>query len=446
MVLKVRINPILLSSIKNFINVRGYLRGLEKDVYFMGYLGINSKKEYEEELLYSSYSANCFFIKNFVSDFNFFEINKYNELYKNIEFNKSLKEIYDFNDSIFNDSLFYNYQKILSLYIGEKNCTKSMKKNFAIKLMKWINIYFSEIFKEKKINKIIYSGKLGIQEYLFLYLIVLLGKDVLFLNPQKIAMKIPQTLLNLSNIIVEKNILEENFETFIKFENKKVEELKRKAVNTNIDIFKRNMENRLINKIQVEKEYEELAKLAENVVMINVYNSKNNCIKTGSGVIFTKKGYILTNFHVISEGSYYEIILENRTERSYTSTIIKYSTFYDLAIIKIEPVKKYIPVLRPTKENKLVRGQKVIAIGSPLGLFNSVSDGIISGFRIIRDIEMIQFTAPISQGSSGGALLNKYGQLIGLITAGFLEGQNINLAVSYETVYNFIKNFLQGDE
>lgn len=89
----------------------------------------------------------------------------------------------------------------------------------------------------------------------------------------------------------------------------------------------------------------------------------------------------------------------------------------------------------------LVRGQKVVAIGSPLGLFNSVSDGIISGFRTIRDVDMIQFTAPISHGSSGGAVLNMFGEVIGISTAGIDDGQNINLAMGYEVINMFIQGF-----
>ena len=84
-----------------------------------------------------------------------------------------------------------------------------------------------------------------------------------------------------------------------------------------------------------------------------------------------------------------------------------------------------------------------MAIGSPLGLFNSVSDGIISGFRTIQDTDMIQFTAPTSPGSSGGALLNMQGEVIGICTAGINEGQNINLAVDYRAIRFFIEGFLQ---
>ena len=60
----------------------------------------------------------------------------------------------------------------------------------------------------------------------------------------------------------------------------------------------------------------------------------------------------------------------------------------------------------------------------------------------IRDMEMIQFTAPISHGSSGGAVFNMFGEVIGISTAGIDEAQNLNLAVSYEDINNFVKGFI----
>ena len=85
----------------------------------------------------------------------------------------------------------------------------------------------------------------------------------------------------------------------------------------------------------------------------------------------------------------------------------------------------------------------MVAIGSPLGLFNSVSDGIISGFRKIENVNMIQFTAPISHGSSGGAVLNMQGEVIGISSAGIDKGQNINLAVGYEDILLFARGFFK---
>ena len=119
--------------------------------------------------------------------------------------------------------------------------------------------------------------------------------------------------------------------------------------------------------------------------------------------------------------------------------MIKYNNALDMAVNSIQRRLDPLPVYRGRK--KLVRGQKVVAIGSPLGLFNSVSDGIISGFRKIRDIDMIQFTAPISPGSSGGAVLNMQGEVIGISTAGLDNGQNINLAVGYENILMFANGF-----
>ena len=75
-------------------------------------------------------------------------------------------------------------------------------------------------------------------------------------------------------------------------------------------------------------------------------------------------------------------------------------------------------------------GQNIFAIGSPLGLDNTISQGIISNpNRVVDGLGYIQTTAPISHGSSGGALINDRGELIGITSAGFEDGQNLNLAV-----------------
>lgn len=192
--------------------------------------------------------------------------------------------------------------------------------------------------------------------------------------------------------------------------------------------------------ITQEKNYEELASLAKSVVMIGIYDKKGEMIASGSGIMISRKGYILTNNHVARSGCFYSVRIED-DEEIYTSyELIKYNQLLDLAVLRINRELNPIPVYKGNKD--LVRGQKVVAIGSPLGLFNSVSDGIISGFRNIRDIEMIQFTAPISSGSSGGAVLNMYGEVIGISTAGIDEGQNINLAVGYKYINPFIQGFI----
>lgn len=187
-------------------------------------------------------------------------------------------------------------------------------------------------------------------------------------------------------------------------------------------------------------DYEALAALASSVVMIDVLDESGQPCSSGSGVLIASNGIILTNFHVASRGVSYAIHLENCDTVFYTSELLKYHADDDLALIRLSgcPAR---PIPLYTGPD-IKRGQPVVAIGSPLGLFNSVSDGIIAGFRRLGDTDMIQFTAPTSPGSSGGALLDRFGRLIGIVTAGFEGGQNLNLAVSYTAIKPFVRGFL----
>lgn len=188
-----------------------------------------------------------------------------------------------------------------------------------------------------------------------------------------------------------------------------------------------------------EKSFEELAQLASSIVMIAVHNKNGDVTSTGSGIMVGRNGYILTNDHVARGGCFYSIRIENDEKVYQTDELIKYHSDLDLALMRISRRLEPLPIYKGAK--KLVRGQAVVAIGSPLGLFNSVSNGIISGFRILDGVHMIQFTAPISNGSSGGAVLNLNGEVIGISTAGFDQGQNINLAVGYESINMFVQGF-----
>ncbi len=185
--------------------------------------------------------------------------------------------------------------------------------------------------------------------------------------------------------------------------------------------------------------YEELAQLASSVVQIMVHDERGNILGGGSGIMVGRAGYILTNNHVACRGRYYSVRIEDDEKAYQTDEMIKYNSVLDLAVLRIDRPLQPLPIYDGQK--KLVRGQRVVAIGSPLGLFNSVSDGIISGFRTVEDVDMIQFTAPISNGSSGGAVLNMYGEVIGISTAGFDAGQNINLAVGYGYIRDFVRGF-----
>lgn len=196
-----------------------------------------------------------------------------------------------------------------------------------------------------------------------------------------------------------------------------------------------------VSEPQRELTYEQLALLAESVVMIELEDGIGNVTGSGSGVAISRDGYILTNCHVAGHGSAYRVRLENDSNIYRTSSLIKYHPINDLALIRIDRPLKPLPVFDGKRE--LTRGQRVVAIGSPKGMFNSVSDGIIAGFRTIDDVDMIQFTAPISAGSSGGALLDMYGRLIGICTATLADSQNINIAVSCKQIIPFCGGFIK---
>jgi S1-C subfamily serine protease len=97
------------------------------------------------------------------------------------------------------------------------------------------------------------------------------------------------------------------------------------------------------------------------------------------------------------------------------------------------------PIISLTDGSNLRVGQRILAIGNPLGLERTVSDGLISATRDSGGFQTIQITAPVSEGSSGGPLLNMQGSVIGITYATYEEGQNLNLAIGIKTIKWFLK-------
>ena len=143
----------------------------------------------------------------------------------------------------------------------------------------------------------------------------------------------------------------------------------------------------------------------------NVYSYKNSGI--GSGVIFSKDGYIVTNLHILS-GKNISVKLNNG--KIFPANIIGVDENTDIAVLKIAKDDNLVPINFANSENLRV-GDKVLAIGNPYGIGISVSNGIISATG--RDygnpyLQLIQTDAPINPGNSGGALINENGNLIGI--------------------------------
>lgn len=336
--------------------------------------------------------------------------------------------------------------EIRQIFNATPNVTDSILKNFIIKFMFWMDS-IRDFLKDsgEKQCKFVISNISKKQELLFCFGLTLIGISVMILLPDLDLEALGQLDDKINKVVLgNKNKISIP-------EYKPVIDALQQNVNVGSRIVldrperKRSTATPEHNRVVPNKEleFEELALLASSVVMIAVGDKDGKIISTGSGIMIGKNGYILTNNHVAVGGVIYAVRIEDDDNTYETTEVIKYNQHLDLAIIRINRELKPLPIYN--RDKALVRGQKVVAIGSPLGLFNSVSNGIISGFRKMRnDVEMIQFTAPISSGSSGGAVLNMYGEVIGISTAGYDEGQNLNLAVGYSDILDFVKGFINS--
>ncbi|MCR5566723.1 MAG: S1C family serine protease [Clostridiales bacterium] len=173
-----------------------------------------------------------------------------------------------------------------------------------------------------------------------------------------------------------------------------------------------------------------IEKAADSVFMLEVYSYNNRMLATGSGFVAFDSSLLVTNYHVIEGGSYV-IAISDDLDEYLVSGVCGYDKNRDIALLRFDKTTNVAPLPLDTDGN-LKRSQTVVAIGSPAGLRNTISIGNISGFYKNSGKDWIQFTAPISSGSSGGALFNDEGEIIGITTATYASAQNVNMAVKVE--------------
>ncbi len=168
--------------------------------------------------------------------------------------------------------------------------------------------------------------------------------------------------------------------------------------------------------------------VSKSVVKIIVYDKDDTAIASGSGFFAFDSKTVVTNYHVV-ENAYRIDIVDNEDNTIPVLLIYNIDKVKDIAILEIDDsVVSHLP-LKISKSKDLKKGENVVAIGSPLGLKNTISKGTISNFIAEDNVEMIQFTASISHGSSGGVLLNDSGEVIGITSGSYVDGQNLNVAI-----------------
>ena len=186
---------------------------------------------------------------------------------------------------------------------------------------------------------------------------------------------------------------------------------------------------------------------------------QNSPVAQGSGVVIAEGGYVLTNYHVIEDGSAFQVLMPNGDKVD--ATIVGTDSAMDLAVLKVEDQADTLVSVTIGASATLPVGSTVIAIGNPGGeiLANTVTRGIISALErssvssnnTTRNVNYIQHDAPISSGNSGGGLFDYQGNLIGINTlkyrgsfysSGSFEG--LGFAIPIETAYPIAQQLMEN--
>lgn len=192
--------------------------------------------------------------------------------------------------------------------------------------------------------------------------------------------------------------------------------------------------------------------VSKSIVTIEAYDERTAlaAFGQGSGIIMSSDGYIITNAHVIESGTL-AIKVRLKDGEEYNATVVGSDAKSDIAVIKI--TAQDLPAAQFGDSDKIVPGEQVVAIGSPAGLEGSVTTGIVSGVdRMIRvesnniSMSCIQIDAAINPGNSGGALINMWGQVVGITSSKLdaLEYDNIGFAIEMSAAQPIIEQLIEN--
>jgi S1-C subfamily serine protease len=148
-------------------------------------------------------------------------------------------------------------------------------------------------------------------------------------------------------------------------------------------------------------------------------------INIGSG-FFIDNGIVVTNYHVIAGA--YDIKISTYDDKVYqVQQVLGYDKNIDIAILQVDSENEYLM----KNQQGVTVGEDIYVLGSPLGLTGTFTNGMVaSASRRIDDIDYIQVTAPMSPGNSGGPLINTYGEVMGINTWQYADGQNLNFSIN----------------
>src|SRR5258708_35741947 len=175
------------------------------------------------------------------------------------------------------------------------------------------------------------------------------------------------------------------------------------------------------------KDIPAIAKAANGAIVTIITAVNDRPVAQGTGFLVSADGVIVTNYHVIETGNIAIVKFPEDTAFP-VDGVLAADKVRDLAIIKVHG--KTFRTLGLGDSDDIQVGEEVVAIGNPLSLESTVSNGIISGVRTSKELgKFLQTTAPISPGSSGGPLFNMRGEVVGINTLYLEGGENLNFAI-----------------
>ena len=183
------------------------------------------------------------------------------------------------------------------------------------------------------------------------------------------------------------------------------------------------------------------------VILVEAYETEEDLaadkpMKSGSGFLIRADGVAVMSYHQL-EGASYATATMTDGRCFAVSGILYYQPERDVAVVRISSTDsegtdvRFFPIQTWGDSDSIAAGETVYTVSSPLGLTDTITGGLVSNrSRVVDDplLPCIQFSAPISHGSSGGPLLNAYGEAIGVLYASYVNGQNLNLAVPLNSV------------
>jgi len=168
-----------------------------------------------------------------------------------------------------------------------------------------------------------------------------------------------------------------------------------------------------------------------SVVLVSTEDAKGRPLSFGSGFV-VRKGVVLTNLHVLKGCTAGTVRLIGDRESARIAGVVAADAALDLTLLSVPTLEAAALPLGDSSAAAI--GDKVFVVSNPQNLEGTFSEGIISGKRKLADVRLLQITAPISGGSSGGPVLDANARVIGIATSSLKNGQNLNFAITAEYV------------